>query len=263
METFADSTATAPRKWRTLNHHQRRVLGVLIEKAKTTPESYPLTVNALVTGSNQKNNRFPLTELDADQVEAALEVLRSYGAVAEIQGSGRAIKYRHLAYDWFGIDKVELAVMTELLLRGAQTVGELRGRAARMEAIADLSALKPVLDSLAARGLVIELSAAGRGQIVSHGLYEPRELERVRADAGVAASAAATRDPEQESVPMRHAVVSTASSATDSVDLEPLRRELGALRQEVAALRAELDTLSESHRQAQRELAELRTSLGG
>ena len=70
-----------------------------------------------------------------------------------IQGSGRVDKYRHLAYDWLGVDKVELAVMAELLLRGAQTVGELRGRAARMEPIKDLAELRPVLDALQAKGL--------------------------------------------------------------------------------------------------------------
>ena len=111
---------------------------MLIEKAKTTPENYPLSLNALRTGCNQKSNRAPLMQLEEDQVAEALESLRQAGAVAEIQGGARVDKYRHLAYEWLGVDKVELAVMAELLLRGSQTVGELRGRAARMEPIKDL-----------------------------------------------------------------------------------------------------------------------------
>ncbi|OYV85411.1 MAG: hypothetical protein B7Z73_13645, partial [Planctomycetia bacterium 21-64-5] len=169
----------APR-WQPLAAVDRRVLGVLAEKAKTTPDVYPMSVNAICTGANQKNNRHPLTNLQPDDVEASLERLRAVGAVAEVQGGGRVLKYRHYLYDWLGVDKVELAVMTELLLRGAQTVGELRGRAARMEPIADLAALKPLLDSLKAKGLVIALSPEGRGQVVSHALYQPQEMEKVR-----------------------------------------------------------------------------------
>src|SRR5581483_4994519 len=169
----------APR-WQPVTAMDRRVLGVLAEKAKTTPDAYPMSVNALCTGANQKNNRHPLMNLQPDDVEASLERLRPLGAVAEVQGGGRVLKYRHYLYDWLGVDKVELAVMTELLLRGAQTVGELRGRAARMEPIADLAALRPVLDSLRAKGLVLALSPEGRGQVVSHALYQPQELEKVR-----------------------------------------------------------------------------------
>jgi uncharacterized protein YceH (UPF0502 family) len=102
------------------------------------------------------------------------------GAVTEIQGSGRVPKYRHNMYQWLGVDKVELAVMAELLLRGQQTLGELRGRANRMEGIADMAALKPVLDQLIAKRLVVELTPVGRGQIVTHNLYSERELEKVR-----------------------------------------------------------------------------------
>ena len=119
--------------WTALPAVPRRVLGVLVEKAKTTPDAYPMTVNALRNGCNQKNNRSPQMQLSADEVEEALDQLRDLGAVAEIQGDGRATKYRHKAYQWLGVEKVELAVLAELLLRGEQTVGELRGRAARME----------------------------------------------------------------------------------------------------------------------------------
>ncbi len=166
--------------WRPLSREQRRVAGVLVEKAKTTPEAYPMTVNAITTGCNQKNNRAPHMELEVAEVESALEALRQIGVVTEIQGSGRVPKYRHNMYQWLGVDKVELAVMAELLLRGQQSVGELRGRAARMEPIADMNELKPVLEQLIAKRLLVELTPPGRGQVVTHNLYADRELQKVR-----------------------------------------------------------------------------------
>lgn len=182
-----DATATPPEAshpWSAaggLTLRQRRVFGVLVEKAKTTPDAYPMTINGLVAGCNQKSNREPQMNLTPEDVEQVLEELRALGAVTEVQGSGRVAKYRHHAYEWLGVEKTELAVMTELLLRGEQTLGELRGRAARMEPIADLGALKPVVDSLIHRGLMIALTPPGRGQVVSHKLYKERELTELKA----------------------------------------------------------------------------------
>src|SRR5262245_62547852 len=107
---------TRATKWQPLEPNQRRVLGVLIEKAKTTPSGYAMTVNAIVTGCNQKNNRDPLTAYDDTDVEDALRGLERLGVVQEIDWLGRAAKYKHQAYDWLGVDKAELAVLTELLL---------------------------------------------------------------------------------------------------------------------------------------------------
>ena len=149
MDELQPSPSTVqPPRWRPLVAKDRRVLGVLIEKAKTTPEAYPMSINALRSGCNQKNNRFPLMELELEDIEESLDRLRAAGAVAEVQGSSRVARYRHYGYEWLGVDKTELGVMAELLLRGAQTEGELRGRAARMDPIADLSALRSVLTSL-------------------------------------------------------------------------------------------------------------------
>src|SRR5687768_16820230 len=178
--TPSETSLPAPRRWQPLSLRQRRVFGVLVEKAKTTPDAYPMTINGLVAGCNQKSNREPQLSLTPEEVEQVLEELRGMGAVTEVQGSGRVAKYRHHAYEWLGVEKTELAVMTELMLRGEQTLGELRGRAARMEPIADLAALKPVVDSLLAKGLMIELSPPGRGQIISHGLYKERELNELK-----------------------------------------------------------------------------------
>src|SRR5438046_9436571 len=146
-----------------LSHRQRRVFGVLVEKAKTTPDAYPMTINGLVAGCNQKSNREPQMNLSSDDVEQVLEELRGMGAVTEVQGSGRVAKYRHHAYEWLGVEKTELAVMTELMLRGEQPLGELRGRAARMEPIIDLATLKPLGDSLVKKGLMSELTSPRRG----------------------------------------------------------------------------------------------------
>ena len=187
MNTFGptttnDDTAEGS-KWKPLDRIHRRVAGVLVEKAKTTPENYPLSLNAITTGCNQKSNRSPQMNLDPSDVELALEELRDMGVVVEIQGDGRVAKYKHRMYDWLGVDKVELAVMAELMLRGEQTVGELRGRAARMEPIADLGALRPILKSLMDKKLVVSLTPEGRGQVVTHGLYQANEMEKVNARA--------------------------------------------------------------------------------
>ncbi len=180
---MSDEHLTEPqseRKWRPLSAAQRRVAGVLVEKAKTTPDAYPMTLNALTNGCNQKSNRAPLMDLSPDDVQNALDQLREMGAVAEVQAGGRVPKYRHYLYEWLGVEKAAMAVMTELLLRGEQTLGELRGRASRMEPIADLNALQLVLQSLLEKQLIVELTSAGRGQVVTHNLYSPTRLAELK-----------------------------------------------------------------------------------
>lgn len=172
------SAPAAP--WQPLSSKQRRVLGTLLEKAKTTPDAYPLTLTALATGCNQKSNREPQMNLTVDQVEDVVDQLRVTGAVARVEGSGRVTKVRHYAYQWFGINGPESAVITELLLRGAQTLGELRQRASRMEPIVDLGSLQLILASLQKKNLIVYLTPAGRGQIVTHNVYLPEELESLR-----------------------------------------------------------------------------------
>src|SRR5690242_7827076 len=84
-------------KWRPLSAIDRRVFGVLVEKAKTTPDQYPMSINSLRTGGSQKNNRYPLMELEQEDVEESLSRLREAGAVAEVQGGSRVSRYRHYA----------------------------------------------------------------------------------------------------------------------------------------------------------------------
>ncbi len=194
-DTTADDADSAPPACNIpqLNSTQRRILGVLVEKAKTTPESYPLTLNALTTGCNQKSNRSPKMNLDSDDVLLELDTMCRSGAVTEVHGDGRVPKYRHRMYELLEIEPVEAAVMTELLLRGPQTLGELRARSARMGEVPDMGALQSILKPLIERRLVVELTPAGRGQVVTHGLYLDREWDKVRqsvAQGGARAAAA-------------------------------------------------------------------------
>lgn len=219
------------RRWRPLTREQRRVAGVLVEKAKTTPEAYPMTVNAITTGANQKSNRSPLMNLSPDDVQTALDRLREMGAVVEVHGDGRAIKYRHLLYEWMGVDKVEMAVMTELLLRGQQTLGELRQRASRMEPIDSLEQLRDLIAGLVRKGLMIELTPPGRGQIVTHSLYGPEELAKVRALVAAGPQPEGEGDSGEESPPATPPHVPGLAARVEKLE------EL------VAALTARLDRL--------------------
>lgn len=260
--------ADAPR-WQPIPSHQRRVLGVLIEKAITTPDAYPLTLNALRVGCNQKSNRHPLLELDEADVEEALEKLRQLGAATEMFGSGRVARFRHQAYDWLGVTKIEMAILAELLLRGAQTEGELRGRASRFEPIADLPALRTHLAALQARGLVISLTPEGRGHMISHGLYLPREIDKVRAEAGAAAlhsQSHAADEAEPPNCPPPASAAARPAAATSGAlrgDFDALEREVHSLRGQVAELRQALEEVTGIVERSRQELAELRSSLGG
>ena len=183
LRNMAEQSA-ASASVRPLDATERRVLGTLVEKAKTTPDQYPLSLNALVNGCNQKSNRDPAMNLDEEQVMKAISSLRSLGAVAEVFGNGSLARYRHLAYEWLGVGKEELAILAELLLRGEQTEGSLRGRASRMDDIPDLPTLRRHLDTLATKGLIVWLSPPGRGRMLTHGLLPAEKLEKLRAQVG-------------------------------------------------------------------------------
>jgi uncharacterized protein len=142
-----------------------RILGALVEKEITTPEYYPLTLNGLVAACNQKNNRDPVMSLSTDEVAKGLAGLQyDKKLVATYSGVGsRVVKYTHRLIETLGVDTPELAILCELLLRGPQTPGELRGRASRMHAFASPAEVKIVLDALAARQpdpYVVELPRA-------------------------------------------------------------------------------------------------------
>jgi uncharacterized protein YceH (UPF0502 family) len=255
--------AQQPPRWQPIEPAERRVLGVLVEKAKTTPSAYPLSLSAVVTGCNQKSSRDPVMDLEPDAVEESLDRLRQIGAVGLVEGHGRVAKYRHYAYQWLDVDKVEVAVMAELLLRGPQTEGELRARAARMEPIDDLAALRPVLASLKQKGLVIPLTPEGRGHTLTHALYPPEELHRLEArfaGAGVAAAAPADAAVGGDAG-------DAASTAVDAPQLEQeivriIRRDLDQLREHLELLRSDVKRLDEDHHRTQAEVDRLKKDLG-
>lgn len=181
MSSEMETTTSSPTDpWPVLDMRERRVLGVLVEKAKTTPDTYPLSINALLTGCNQKSNRDPILNLSDLEIEDTLARCQKKGLAIKITG-GRVVRWKHNLYDAWHVDKVDLAVLGELLLRGPQTEGELRSRASRMEPIDDLEALRHVLRPLVERKLVVYLTPEERrGAMLTHGFHDPQELERLR-----------------------------------------------------------------------------------
>jgi uncharacterized protein YceH (UPF0502 family) len=135
----------------TLNNFEARVLGSLIEKELTTPEYYPLSLNSLTNACNQKSNRDPVMTLAEEDVVRALDSLRFKQLVVLSADGGRVPKYRHLLAEKLGLMPAEQAIICELLLRGPQTIGELRTRGERMHPFGDLAAVEEVLQELTNR----------------------------------------------------------------------------------------------------------------
>jgi hypothetical protein len=140
-----------------LDAAELRVLGVLLEKEKTTPEYYPMSLNALVNACNQKTNRDPVVAYDEDTVETALQALREKGLSARISGGSRVPKHEHRFTERCNLGRREEAVLCVLMLRGPQTVGELRGRTDRLYAFDDLESVENTLQRLAEMGFVRKL----------------------------------------------------------------------------------------------------------
>ncbi|MDQ0083959.1 MULTISPECIES: YceH family protein [Variovorax] len=139
---------------------ETRVLGVLAEKQRTVPDSYPLTLNSLLSGCNQKTSRNPVLELAESQVQAAIDSLKGYSLVAETSG-GRAFRYEHNIDRVLRIPSQSVILLTVLMLRGPQTAGELRIACDRMHNFADISSVEGFLNELAERqagALVVKLA---------------------------------------------------------------------------------------------------------
>jgi uncharacterized protein YceH (UPF0502 family) len=236
-----------PTNWPILSNIERRILGFLVEKAKTTPDAYPLSINSIVTGANQKTNRDPLMNVTDMEIEDALPPLQQKGLVTRITGS-RVERWRHNCYEVWKVNKVELAVLAELLLRGAQTEGELRGRASRMEPIDDLETLRACLKPLAERGLVVYLGPEGRrGTQLTHGFHTPRELEHLRANVR----------PDE---PFASPEAPVGPKPNDQ--LVALESDLTNTRQEVAALRDEMNGMRQTMKILEEQLSRLKEALG-
>ena len=255
---------------------EQRVLGCLIEKRWTTPDQYPLSLNALRLACNQSTNRDPITHYDEHTVREAAQRLSKYGLARLASGhSSRAIKYRHLAEDALGLGREELAVLSVLLLRGAQTPGELKGRSDRMAHFDSLEEVDLVLDSLAERGYVrrIDRRPGQKEDRFTHLLggdsAEPARGPDVHVapaaapvrpappappapPAAAAASPAPVR-PSSAAAPLAPASAPASPAATGVTAPAPtidrdgvLDRRLAALESEVASLRAELAELRAS-----------------
>jgi hypothetical protein len=219
-----------------------RVLGCLIEKQRTTPDAYPLSLNALRLACNQSTNRDPVMQLDEAQIRDALQRLyrRRWTRLA---GAGRAAKYRHLLDEALGLADDELALLAVLMLRGPQTPGELNQRASRLHAFGSLAAVQETLDRLVARELVARLERRP-------GQKEERYAQILGGgDAAAAAAPVAAPTPaEGDAVPAAPQpgpepaawADSAAAPAVDEARIERLEREVAALRAELDALRAEL-----------------------
>lgn len=140
---------------------QARVLGALIEKETTTPELYPLSLNSLRSACNQSSNRHPVMELSEHEITEAIDDLKALElARVALRPEWRAPKYRHVAADTWEWTAQQSAVMCVLLLRGQQTVGELKGRTERLAAFSDLAECEAVLDQLGSAGFTQRLPRA-------------------------------------------------------------------------------------------------------
>ncbi|MFM9009508.1 MAG: DUF480 domain-containing protein, partial [Planctomycetota bacterium] len=219
------------------------------------PDQYPLSLNGVVVGCNQKSNRDPVMTVDEEQVMRAIDGLKKCGAAAVVFGSGTIPRSRHLAYEWLGVGKEELAIMGELLLRGEQTEGDLRGRASRSRRPRSTSRSGIGSMRLAERGLVVWLSPPGRGRMLTHGLLPEEKLDKVRRELGLTAAAAATAIPED-----RPDVPEPAAAREPTSASPPRPAPTGP---SPAALEQRLIDLEATVAELQKRLAALEQALGG
>jgi uncharacterized protein len=225
---------------------EQRVLGCLIEKRWTTPDQYPLSLNALRLACNQSTNRDPVTDYDEQTVRDAAQRLSKYGLARLASGhSSRAIKYRHLAEEALGLGREELAVLSVLLLRGAQTPGELKGRTERMARLESLEVVDRVLETLTERGYVrrIDRRPGQKEDRFMHLLGGDHDAAPPPPFPGAALTPAAaptpTAAPTPAPAPSTPAAVSSDGSLQRRIDA--LEAEVASLRADLAALRSELE----------------------
>jgi uncharacterized protein YceH (UPF0502 family) len=215
-----------------LSANEIRVLGCLLEKQRTTPDAYPLSLNALRLACNQSTNRDPVVEYDEAIIRDALHRLERRGYTRLASGAGsRTPKYRHLLAEALPMDDGEQAIMSVLMLRGAQTPGELKQRGERMHVFADLTAVHTTLEALIERELVARLERRP-------GHKEERYIQLLQEydeDQPVSAPAPA------------YTPSAAPPPAPDSQELEMLRERVERLEHEVAQLRAAVRSPAYGH----------------
>jgi uncharacterized protein len=212
-----------------------RVLGCLIEKQRTTPDVYPLSLNSLRLACNQSTNRDPVVDYDEQTVVEALRRLALRGWTRLASGAGsRARKYRHLLDDAFGLDDADVSLLAGLMLRGPQTPGELKQRGQRLHDFADLGAIQEVLDRL-----------VERGQVARHERQPGQKEDRYEQLLGPSSGSAAISTAEAGTEMGSNAGgvdegVATPEPVPAEDRLTRLEREVAELRAELASLRAAL-----------------------
>ncbi|MET0625779.1 MAG: YceH family protein [Pyrinomonadaceae bacterium] len=213
-----------------LNESEVRVVGSLVEKQVTTPDYYPLTLNALVHACNQISNRDPVVQYDEREVADAVDSLRAKNLVYIFYGAdSRVPKYKHMAREVYGLTDAELAALCVLMLRGPQTIGEVRGRTGRLHEFADLREVEETLDALARRDdpLVTKLPRqAGRKEARYAHLLSGQPVVEEEAEAQT--SPAAPR-------------ASAATRAGDGERVARLEAEVERLSGEVAEMRRQFE----------------------
>ncbi len=207
-----------------LSPEEIRVLGSLVEKERTTPEYYPLTLNALVTACNQKTNREPVVNYDETTVEIALDGLHRKGFISNVTGAGlRARKFLHLTEKKLGLNEAESAVLCVLMLRGPQTGGEIRGRTGRMHTFDELSDVETVLQGLIDR----EAGALVARLPKLPGTKEHRHVHLLGGE------------PDWEELEAS----ASQNAAGPSSSLDELRAEVQSLREELGELKTKFQAL--------------------
>ena len=209
-----------------LNEVETRVLGSLIEKDITTPDYYPLSLNALVNACNQKNNRDPVMQLDEDAVRHALETLQEKRLAGPTSSAdSRVTKYEHRVQEVFNFTRGETAILCVLLLRGAQTPGELRGRTERMHRFEDLTEVQSTLQRLMQREPPLAKILPRQP-----GTKESRYMHLL------------SGDTEDASVARAPSPAFVSSASADGGRLARLENELADLRNDVTDLKQQLAT---------------------
>jgi len=218
-----------------LTEIETRVLGSLIEKDITTPDYYPLSLNALVNACNQKNNRDPVMTIEEDSVADALATLQEKHLAGPAGGAdSRVTKYEHRLQEVFNFDRREIAVLCVLLLRGPQTPGELRGRTERMYHFEALDDVVSTLDRLSQRQPPLAVVL-----LRQPGTKESRYMHLFSGDAPPAIDVPVARVPSPASDHPNPAAVDRVSNLES--ELADLRREVAEIRQQLAAFRKQFE----------------------
>jgi uncharacterized protein YceH (UPF0502 family) len=205
-----------------INEVEARILGSLVEKQLTTPEYYPLTLNALMAACNQKSNRDPVVSYDETTIMSAIDSLRDKNLVYLYYGSGsRTVKYKHMLPSVYDLDDAGVALIAVLLLRGHQTIGELRERTGRLHEFSGLGDVQEALDELARRDdpLVLKLERQA-------GQKDSRYAHLLSGEV-------------VQSIPLETPRSSASSGSPDRI--AKLESDVETLREEVASLRATFD----------------------